>query len=164
MLLLLGGGLLVLRENLGGAYLNRFVSPTHRNYVVELYVYEPPIGGPAFSLYVVDSGRRHYLGYICMDGSAWSPWNDNLSWSSDGTVLYCWNSTSAAAYVFGESSVFFMRGSPKVQGVNAAKIVNEAELASVLQQHGGGGDPFFTSWREDPSNFFWCDFVPSEKY
>lgn len=158
--------LLFIREWIGGAYLNRYPSPNHPGNVVEMYVGEGFIGSPEFSLYVVDAGHRQYLGKLCYDSSGFdgifSPWSDQLSWSRDGTVLYCRDQGCRAAYIFGEQEIFMRAGLPQGEGTKPAATVAEVDIAALVRQHGGGQDCFFTDWKETASNFIWYDFLPSE--
>lgn len=142
-------GAVTLRESFGGQDRFDYTSPNHPRYCVEIYEHPGFGGNPSFSLFVVDSGVRKYLGDFGTDSNA--AWTDNLAWSNDGLVVVCKDSDYRSAYVFGERKLYYR---------NESRDGNE--LNSVMTKHGGRGPTFF-DFKFDPTNFVWRDFVPREK-
>jgi len=149
-MLLVMFGAIALRESLGGQYRFDYTSPSHSDYRAEIYEHAGMVGNPTFSLFVVDSGVRQYLGDFG-EGSN-SVWSEELFWSKDGATIFCGDKDCRVAYVFGKGEV---RSGSDLQG--------PAELNALLREHGGRGASFF-DYKFDPRIFIWRDFVPSENY
>jgi hypothetical protein len=164
VVLLIALSLLYLRETLGGAYLTRYVSPINPDYVVEMHAYEPLIGTPAFSLFVVESGQRNFVCDFSWQGDneKWSPWTERISWTADGKVVFCMDDeddSCRAAYVFGDHQIWMREGLPKTEGLKPTRIVDQASLTSFLHEHGGEGVSF-PVYAENSGVFIWHDFIP----
>jgi len=142
-------GAVILRESLGGQYRFDYKSPSHPEYHVEIYEH-PGFGGDplAFSLFVVDSGVRKYLGDLGADPN--SAWTEDLSWSKDGNLVYCRDHDYRTAYVFGEKN-----DNAPTESSGAKQVV------LLLAEHGGPGISFF-DYKFDSTTLVWRDFVPSE--
>jgi hypothetical protein len=142
-------GLLILREVLGAQAKFSYVSPVNSSFRVEIYEHAGFTGDVTFTLFVVDSGIRRYLGDIGTNPNG--PWIENLFWSNDGAMIVCKDKDCCVAYVFGDHKVVFWGESPR------ADI-----LEGLLAKHGGIGSPFF-DYKFDVRTEVWRDFVPSEK-